>query len=102
MTNNNLPFQGCCPISPIPKPPKLHRLIGPPEPQGPQGVQGIQGSAGAKGLAGPGSTLFVTAQQGTSVSIPPSANDLFLMEVQVTTTLDNQLLILQPAFNMVW
>lgn len=99
MINNNQPFQGCCPISPIPTPPKLPRLIGPPGPQGPpgppgppgaQGIQGIQGPAGVPGSPGSGSTIFVTAQQGNTVLISLGADDLFLMEVQVITTEINQ------------
>ncbi|USK57759.1 DUF4183 domain-containing protein (plasmid) [Cytobacillus solani] len=49
MANNNQRFQGCCPLTPIPKPAKLPRLIGPPGPPGPQGIPGIPGPPGPQG-----------------------------------------------------
>lgn len=45
---------------------------------------------GPTGDTGPGSTLFVTNKQGGTVVIPVDANDLFIMDIQVTTTEDNQ------------
>lgn len=52
IANNNQPFQGCCPMVPIPKPPK-QRCICPPGPRGPQGPQGAQGIPGPQGPRGP-------------------------------------------------
>lgn len=52
MVNNNRPFQGCCPLVPIPKPPK-QRCICPPGPQGSQGETGPQGEQGPQGIPGP-------------------------------------------------
>ncbi|WP_394136829.1 hypothetical protein [Cytobacillus oceanisediminis] len=53
MVQNNQRFQGCCPLTPIPKPPK-QRCICPPGPRGPRGPQGEQGPRGPQGLPGPG------------------------------------------------
>lgn len=52
MANNNQRIQGCCPLTPIPKPLK-QRLIGPPGPRGPQGEQGPRGEQGPQGQPGP-------------------------------------------------
>lgn len=100
MVNNNNPFQGCCPISPISKPPNLPRLMGPqgpagpPGPQGPQGIQGIQGiqgEQGAQGDPGPSTNLFVTEEQALVVEIPLLITDpVPIVNVQVTTNNDNE------------
>lgn len=51
MSSNNQRFQGCCPYTPIPKPPK-QRCICPPGRRGPQGLQGPQGPQGPQGEPG--------------------------------------------------
>ncbi|WP_313799018.1 hypothetical protein [Cytobacillus sp.] len=97
MVNNNNPFQGCCPISPISKPPSLPRLMGPqgppgpPGPQGEQGIQGIQGEQGLQGDPGPSTNLFVTEEQALLVEIPlliPAP--VPIVNVQVTTNTVNE------------
>ncbi|MBN8203172.1 collagen-like triple helix repeat-containing protein [Bacillus sp. NTK034] len=52
MSNNNQRFQGCCPLTPIPKPPK-QRCICPPGPRGQRGAPGPQGEQGPQGEPGP-------------------------------------------------
>ncbi|EEK75656.1 hypothetical protein COE58_03180 [Bacillus cereus] len=57
-----------------------------------------KGPTGATGPIGPGSTLFVTEQQGGTVDIPPPVRNLFIMDVHVTTTADNQRVKLDGSF----
>lgn len=45
ITNNNQRLQGCCPLTPIPKPPK-QRCLCPPGPRGARGPQGVPGPPG--------------------------------------------------------
>ncbi len=56
------------------------------------GPTGNTGPTGDTGTIGPGSTLFVTEQQGIEdlIPIPFPVVDLFIMDVHVTTTADNQ------------
>lgn len=54
MANNNQRFQGCCPLTPIPKPPKQFCPPGPRGPQGPQGPQGPTGLLAFGSLRGDG------------------------------------------------
>lgn len=53
MAINNQRFHGCCPLYPIPKPPK-QRYFGPPGTRGPRGPQGEQGPQGPPGSPIPG------------------------------------------------
>ncbi|MCQ6281933.1 DUF4183 domain-containing protein [Bacillus sp. EB600] len=71
MVNNNRPFQGCCPLTPIPKPPK-QRFICPPGQRGPRGPQGISGSQGPQGIPGPQGPPF----QG----LTPATNLMYFTE----------------------
>ncbi len=63
MANNNQRFQGCCPLTPIPKPAKLPRLIGPPGPQGIPGPPGPQGPP-ISGVIPATNLLFFTFSDG--------------------------------------
>ena len=51
MTSNQR-FQGCCPLYPVPKPPK-QRAAWLPRPRGPRGEQGPPGPRGPQGEQGP-------------------------------------------------
>jgi hypothetical protein len=51
MAINNQLYQGCCPLYPVPKPPK-QRVNCPPGARGPQGKQGPQGLTGPQGPPG--------------------------------------------------
>lgn len=81
MANNNQRFQGCCPLTPIPKPAKLPRLIGPPGPQGPQGIPGVSGVPGPQGPQGVPGVPGVPGPpgpQGPPISgVIPTTNLLF-------------------------
>ncbi|MDF2036417.1 hypothetical protein P2R12_05340 [Cytobacillus oceanisediminis] len=50
MANNNQRFQGCCPLTPIPKPPK-QRCICPPGRRGRRGRRGPRGPQGPPGIS---------------------------------------------------
>ncbi|MCQ6281063.1 DUF4183 domain-containing protein [Bacillus sp. EB600] len=66
MVNNNRPFQGCCPLIPIPKPIKHFPPQGPRGPRGPQGATGPQGPPGPS-IPGPIPTtnlLYFTFSDG--------------------------------------
>ena len=77
LENNKKPCKKRC-IYPLPRIP-VRKSICPPGAQGPPGPQG------------PGSTLFFADEQGQSiVVIPPLANNITIMDVQVTTTEPNQ------------
>ena len=68
----------------------LLTAIGAQGPAGPTGATGPTGPTGPTGTTGPGATLFVSEQQGLAPSIPPGANALLIMDVEVTTTEENQ------------
>lgn len=79
MVNDNQPFQGCCPLSPGSKPPKLPRLIGPPGPQGPPGIQGSPGIAGPTGPSGVVDVFFM----GDNTPIPATFQTVILPPITV-------------------
>lgn len=79
MVNNNRPFQGCCPLIPIPKPPK-QRCICPPGRRGPQGPQGIPGPPGPpfQGLIPATNLMYFTVSDGVKLVYTNSdGNPLF-------------------------
>lgn len=68
MANYSQPYKGCCPLYPIPKPPKQNCFC-PPGARGPRGPQGSPGSPGPQGppIQGPIPTtnlLYFTFSDG--------------------------------------
>jgi hypothetical protein len=69
--NNNKPFQGCCPLYPIPKPPKC-----PPGPRGPAGPQGQTGPVGPQGIPGIAASMDYGYIFQSNAQIVPVENDI--------------------------
>ncbi|MBN8203173.1 hypothetical protein [Bacillus sp. NTK034] len=76
MSNNNQRFQGCCPLTPIPKPPK-QKCICPPGPRGPRGPQGEQGPPGSGAIESVFKATTVTPQE-----IPPGVLTKLLYPIE--------------------
>ncbi|UQD51337.1 collagen-like protein [Bacillus methanolicus] len=74
-------FKGCCPLYPIPKPPK-QRCVCPPGPRGaigpagPAGATGPQGPAGATGATGPQGPVGATGATGPQGPAGPAGTVL--------------------------
>lgn len=73
MANYNQPFQGCCPLSPVSKPPKLPRLIGPP---GPQGIAGPTGPVPQSAFRAENPEPLLIDELGTKVLFPMPIFDI--------------------------
>lgn len=67
MSKHNQPFQGCCPISPVPKQPQLPRLMGPPGPPGPQGIVTVVSEC----LSDPVDISGLIGSLATTIDLPP-------------------------------